>query len=660
MTIDSIGVDLENHLNLAQWLESEDAQIAQRLLEEKIMQMLFSHDSTSPAFQAIAAQLAWIGSRPEKRPLLEKEIIALNFSDEPLIEQCSVWREIDKARHKVGKAGRAVGSFLSDHAAEIAVGVAICATGVGIAAATGYTLSAAIGGVVVAGAGSIFQSEEKPNPYIPLAPLPDPRACSQEELAAIQHGLQITLPKLDLPSSADEILVTADGIWAQGQFFSTDKLMRNSTFSSIFQNNTLETSLRFSVGFPGSDWRTFHSYFSEQQESNRNIPHQIRGENALALGHYNKAVHDLGKAIETNPSDPLPYLERGAAHFGLGEYDRSLADYQQFTSQTESPHPHSVSEFCLGFTKGLPKGTYESGEGLFLFLVDFAKHPIQTSKQAFDSITTLADLVRRDEWGAVAEALSPEMHQLVTQWDTLSSSQRGELAGYAVGKHGADILIPGALAKVASKSVKSAQELAAVCKNLQIAHETLILETAAGIGDSAKIAEVLEAGQKTAFFAEELGFAAREAGQLKQAGILETTVANHYDSLNISMQESIALHKRAQDILKPYSKKPMPEAKVRELIHETGMPTFSRPNGIPEDFLVMVADKGGGMEYVHPTNNHIRVRVMPGKPHSPNPSQQKPYVVQQKSGQAFDKHGNLILPEKTEAHIPLEEFVYRE
>ena len=43
------------------------------------------------------------------------------------------------------------------------------------------------------------------------------------------------------------------------------------------------------------------------------------------------------------------------------------------------------------------------------------------------------------------------------------------------------------------------------------------------------------------------------------------------------------------------------------------------------------------MEYVHPTNNHLRVRVMPGKPHSPFPHQQKPYVVQMKEGKALDK-----------------------
>ncbi len=487
----------------------------QRHLEEKIMNMLFSLDPESIGFQKMVTQLAWIGSRAERRSLLEKEITALSLSQDFSIEQCGFWNEVDKLRHNIGKASRKVGHFVEDHAVEIAVGAAICATGVGIAVVTGFTLSAAVGGVVVAGAGSIFQTEEKPNPHIPSIPLPDPQACSQEELVAIQQGLTVTLPKIDLPPSTGEILVTAHGVWANGQFYSTDAIMQHSIFASHIQETTPRGSLAFSSDYRESDWRIFHAYLTE---TNGDTSHQARGESALILGNYNQAVHDLGNAIVANPTNPLSYLERGAAHFSLGEYDRSLEDYQQFTSQTETSNPLSVSEFCLGFAKGVPKGAYESGEGALIFLVDFINHPIQTSKQAIDSITALVDLVRRDEWGAVAEALSPEVHQLVTQWDTLPSSQRGELAGYALGKHGADILIPGALAKVASKSLKSAQELVAVCKNLQIAQEPLVLETAAGIGNGAKIGEVIRTSQIMMVIGEDVGLTAAEMSQLKQAG----------------------------------------------------------------------------------------------------------------------------------------------
>ena len=307
--------------------------------------------------------------------------------------------------------------------------------------------------------------------------------------------------------------------------------------------------------------------------------------------------------------------------------------------------------------KGLPKGVYESGKEAFLLLVDFVTHPVRTGSQMAEPVSQLARLVRDDKWGVVAEALSPEIHHLATHWDTLSSEKRGELAGYALGKHGADILMPGALAKVASKSVKSAQELAAICKNLQIAQETLVLETAAGIGNSAKIAEVVEIGQKTTLLAEELGFSAKEMGKLKQAGQLEATIVKNYEHLSPSMRESMVLHKRAQNALKPYVKTPIPETKVRELIHGAGLPTFSKPKGIPENYVIRITDRGAGMEYVHPTNTHLSVRVMPGKSHSPHPHQQKPYVVQMKDGKAFDKHGNLVLHESPEAHEPIPEIL---
>lgn len=387
---------------------------------------------------------------------------------------------------------------------------------------------------------------------------------------------------------------------------------------------------------------------------------QIRGEKALESGYWNQAVFDLSRAIELDPARPLPYLERGVAHFGLGDYDRSLEDYRQFTEQTQK-QPLSISDFSLGFAKGLPQGIYDSSEGLFLFLAEFVKHPIHTSGQVIDSITTLVNLVQSDEWGIVAEALSPEMHQLVVEWDILPSDKRGELAGYAVGKHGADILVPGALVKVASKSVKSAQELASICKNLQIAQETLVLETAAGIGNGLRIAEVIQSSQKTIGLAEELGFPVQEIALLKQSGQLEGAVAKTVERFanNPAMRESWELFDRAQNFLEPYRKQFMSEIQARELIRQTNVRTFPRPEGIPENFRVRITESGAGMEYVYPTHTHISVRIMPGKPHSPLPYQQKPYVVHLKNGSALDKLGNKVPTNSPEAHIPFDEFVYR-
>lgn len=221
------------------------------------------------------------------------------------------------------------------------------------------------------------------------------------------------------------------------------------------------------------------------------------------------------------------------------------------------------------------------------------------------------------------------------------------------------ILVPGALAKVASKSVKSAQELATVCKKLQIAQETLVLETAAGMKNSAKIAEVVETGQRTARIADELGLTAQEMGQLKQTGKLGTTVSNTFENIskNPVIRESFELFDRAQEFLKPY-KEFMTETQCRDLIHKTGIPTFTRPMGIPENFRVKIASKGAGLIYMHPEHTHTSIRIMPGKPHSPFPHQQKPYVIYKKNGKTLDKFGNVVNSATPEAHIPVEEFMF--
>ena len=206
--------------------------------------------------------------------------------------------------------------------------------------------------------------------------------------------------------------------------------------------------------------------------------------------------------------------------------------------------------------------------------------------------------------------------------------------------------------------MNSAKELVSACKNLQLAQETLVLETAAGIGIPAKVSEIVEMGKKTVNLGEELGFTAQEIGQLQKAGKLETAVSNACEHLTPSGKKSFELFDKAQEFLKPY-KEFMPESQARELIHQTGIKTFPRPKGIPENFKIRVSDRGAGMEYVHPTNNHLRIRVMPGKPHSPFPHQQKPYVIQMKEGKALDKFGNPVAKNAPEAHIPLDEFIYR-
>lgn len=293
------------------------------------------------------------------------------------------------------------------------------------------------------------------------------------------------------------------------------------------------------------------------------LSYQVLGERALTCRHWDQAVHNFGRVIELEPTNPLPYLERGIAHFNLGEYDRSLEDYHHFVSQTSNIRSLCAIDFGVGFVKGLPKGIYDSGTGIILFFTNFVRHPFHTSEQLLDSFTLLANLVRNDEWGTIGEALAPEIHQLVTQWDTLPSTSKGELAGYAFGKYGADILTPGALVKIGTKSIKSAQELASVCKNLQIAQETLILETATGIKSGAKIGNIVREGQTMLALGEDVGLTAREMAQLKRTGSLENTINNRLDKLVAQSESEVlkaAINKDAHvKMIKDYLDKPSKE-----------------------------------------------------------------------------------------------------
>jgi tetratricopeptide (TPR) repeat protein len=269
------------------------------------------------------------------------------------------------------------------------------------------------------------------------------------------------------------------------------------------------------------------------------LAYQARGDWSLSSGCYDQAVHDFGRAIEIEPNNSESYLGRGIANFELGRYEESIADYNTYVSQVNEPF--SVADFSVGFAKGLPKGIYDSGEGMLQFVADLACHPVQTSEKVYDSISTLGSLAKSGEWNLIGEALSPELHQLVSEWDTLSSGEKGELSGYAFGKHGADILLPAGAAKAVAKGTVAAKELGAICKNLQSAEKLLILEAVAeGSSAGINVGEVVIKARKTFITGADVGFSAREISQLKQAEKLEGAINSGLEKL-VSQSESEVL-----------------------------------------------------------------------------------------------------------------------
>jgi len=229
------------------------------------------------------------------------------------------------------------------------------------------------------------------------------------------------------------------------------------------------------------------------------LSYQVRGEKAMDFGYYNQALSDLGKSIDMNPMNSAPYLDRSEANFRLGNYDKCVEDFHVYTekvAQEPKKYPMNIPDFTFGFVKGVPKGILESGNNILLLCSDVVLHPIQTGEQMWASLKMLSDLARSNEWGIFAEVLAPEVHQLVTQWDTIPCDVRGELAGHAFGKYGADIIIPGALAKAAARGMRGAQELGAISNSLKTAKRTFLMESVTGMESGAKIAEVVQLEQR--------------------------------------------------------------------------------------------------------------------------------------------------------------------
>ncbi|MGL4347930.1 MAG: tetratricopeptide repeat protein [Chlamydiales bacterium] len=151
---------------------------------------------------------------------------------------------------------------------------------------------------------------------------------------------------------------------------------------------------------------------------NKNSSYQIQAEKAFDLGYYPEAVRNLNQAIDIEPNNSTLYLERAASQFHMGEYQQALQDFEKFTTHSSSiteQNPLSISEFSIGFTKGLPQGVYESGKGIMPFLSDFVMHPVHTSTQVVQSLSTLAELVGQKEWEIIGKSVAPEICKLVKE-----------------------------------------------------------------------------------------------------------------------------------------------------------------------------------------------------------------------------------------------------
>lgn len=87
---------------------------------------------------------------------------------------------------------------------------------------------------------------------------------------------------------------------------------------------------------------------------------------------------------------------------------------------------------------------------------------------------------------------------------------------------------------------------------------------------------------------------------------------------------------------------------------------------IPDDWTMTpskVKSKKGklqGVEFRHPDNKDVRIRIMPGDPNSPHLNSRRPYVRQSTVKTNFDRYGNIVDRESDASHIPLDEYQFIE
>ncbi|MBS0585276.1 MAG: tetratricopeptide repeat protein [Verrucomicrobia bacterium] len=343
------------------------------------------------------------------------------------------------------------------------------------------------------------------------------------------------------------------------------------------------------------------------------------GTSYAELGQYDEAIVALTKSIAKDPSNKESYFERAAVYFETGDFDLAIADYLESgikPTLLDSNDLISI-EFSKYLMLGILKGTGEAAidfapsilssiNGLSHALWAFGCDPLNCSKEMIATCKEMMELLSQKSSVELLEAFIPELREFN---NSTSNEEKAKLLGYMIGKYGTELFAPIGIMKT--------------YKKFKTANKLLTLE--------------------------------HLAQESKQASVIKEAAGNWRQA----HEDIIQKFKTTQKLLKTYKGQDLSETTVRKILHQAGFQTFPKPKNIPDTFKVTFSDKGCGMKYVHPTNPHESVRIMPGKPYSRNPYQQKPYVVHMRGNSALDKFGNIIDQNSIEAHISLDQFVYR-
>jgi len=99
----------------------------------------------------------------------------------------------------------------------------------------------------------------------------------------------------------------------------------------------------------------------------------------------------------------------------------------------------------------------------------------------------------------------------------------------------------------------------------------------------------------------------------------------------------------------------LPEAEQVKWLQED--PVFSRPKGVPSDWIAKPAKLKVGIRYIHPGDSRTSVRISAANPNSGHACQRVHNVKVQIKSHMLDKFGQPVLSKYEPAyHIPLEDF----
>ena len=349
---------------------------------------------------------------------------------------------------------------------------------------------------------------------------------------------------------------------------------------------------------------------------------------------FDEAIKSLNLAIQRDPRNKNALLERALTYLEQGNFEQALTDYLGTEVEVKSLGDTVTHyfDFSVGLISGIREGGIESvadfvpsmfsslkgiGHGLWAFALD----PQDVSVQMYSTCKEMVTFLRENSTLKIAQALIPEVRELVENTERLSKRREGELIGHIIGKYGTDFF---AIAGM-SKGVKA-------YRSLKKANEILTLEALKDLRKAETLTEISQAWwRKTAPVIEEI----------------KSSNGVRFD----------------QQLAKAFKKEYLSELQVRQILHHSGFKTFPKPKGIPCEWKVQLSKENGGMRYRldvpgknSTLNVKVDVRVMPGDLKSPNPSQRHPYVVHNVNGQYLNKNGKVVGGNHPEAHIPYSEY----